>query len=154
MEIIALFDGIFATKPRDEWIRILRAGGDFIFTQVNSVDELPDDPQVVANRYIVDFDHPAHGKTKVVGIPVGLSETPGAVRRPAPDPKRNRRAVQPTQQRRRKVDKARPLYKDIPPRHHERRRAGCVDARTMLGWPRHALEHHDKNLAIGTLERS
>jgi crotonobetainyl-CoA:carnitine CoA-transferase CaiB-like acyl-CoA transferase len=84
-EIVALFDRAFATKPRDEWIRILRAGGDFIVAPVNSVDELPDDPQVTANRYVTDFDHPVYGSTKVVGLPVGLSETPGAIRRPAPE---------------------------------------------------------------------
>ena len=49
--------------------RILRAGGDFIFTIVNSVDELPNDPQVRANDYITDFDHPQFGKTQVVGMP-------------------------------------------------------------------------------------
>ncbi|MGD0950363.1 MAG: CoA transferase [Candidatus Binatia bacterium] len=81
---IDILDEIFATKPRAEWMRILRASGDFIFTIVNSVDDLPADPQVVANDYILDFDHPQFGKTQVVGIPVRLSETPGAVRLPAP----------------------------------------------------------------------
>ena len=85
MEIIAMFDRIFATKSCEEWVRILRAGGDFIFTPLNSVDDLPNDPQVQANRYITEFDHPAYGPTQVVGIPVGLSETPGAVERAAPE---------------------------------------------------------------------
>jgi crotonobetainyl-CoA:carnitine CoA-transferase CaiB-like acyl-CoA transferase len=82
---VEALDEIFATKPRNEWIRILRAGGDFIFTVVNSVDELPDDPQVQANDYVVDLDHPQFGKTRVVGIPVRLRETPGRVRSPAPE---------------------------------------------------------------------
>jgi crotonobetainyl-CoA:carnitine CoA-transferase CaiB-like acyl-CoA transferase len=85
MELIAILDQTFATKPFDEWSRILRAGGDFIFTHVNSVDDLPDDPQVQANRYVTEFDHPAFGPTKVVGLPIGLSETPGAIERPAPE---------------------------------------------------------------------
>ncbi len=82
---IEALDEIFATRPRDEWIGILRAGGDFIFTVVNSVDELPDDPQVRANDYVVDFDHPQFGATRVVGIPVRLRETPGQVRSAAPE---------------------------------------------------------------------
>jgi crotonobetainyl-CoA:carnitine CoA-transferase CaiB-like acyl-CoA transferase len=81
---IDILDEIFATKPREEWMRILRSSGDFIFTIVNSVDDLAADPQVLANDYILDFDHPQFGKTQVVGIPVRLSETPGAVRLPAP----------------------------------------------------------------------
>ena len=82
---IEILDEIFATKPRDDWIGILRAGGDFIFTVVNSVDDLRNDPQVRANDYIVDFDHPQFGKTQVVGIPVRLRETPGRIHSAAPE---------------------------------------------------------------------
>jgi crotonobetainyl-CoA:carnitine CoA-transferase CaiB-like acyl-CoA transferase len=82
---IAILDEVFAARPRAEWLDILRRGGDFIFTVVNTVDELPDDPQVLANQYIVDFDHPKFGPGQVVGVPVGLSETPGSVRAPAPE---------------------------------------------------------------------
>jgi crotonobetainyl-CoA:carnitine CoA-transferase CaiB-like acyl-CoA transferase len=82
---VEILDQVFATQPRDEWMRILRAGGDFIFTVVNSIDDLPDDPQVRANEYVTDFEHPQFGVTPVVGVPVRLSETPGAVRLPAPE---------------------------------------------------------------------
>jgi crotonobetainyl-CoA:carnitine CoA-transferase CaiB-like acyl-CoA transferase len=84
-EVVALLDRIFGTKPRAERLAILRAGGDFIVTPLNTVDDLPDDPQVIANQYVMEFDHPAYGPTKVVGVPVRLSETPGALRRPAPE---------------------------------------------------------------------
>ncbi len=83
---VALLDEIFASKPRDEWMKILRQDeGDFIFTQVNNVNELPDDPQVQANDYVVDFDHPQHGTIQMIGMPVRLSETPGGIRAPAPE---------------------------------------------------------------------
>jgi crotonobetainyl-CoA:carnitine CoA-transferase CaiB-like acyl-CoA transferase len=84
-DCVALLDATFATRPRGEWLDILRKGGDFIFSVVNSVDQLPDDVQVQANRYVAPFEHPAFGPTQVVGIPVGLSDTPGALRRPAPE---------------------------------------------------------------------
>jgi crotonobetainyl-CoA:carnitine CoA-transferase CaiB-like acyl-CoA transferase len=82
---VEILDGIFASKTREEWVGILRDGGDFIFTIVNSVDDLPTDPQVLANDYVVDFDHPQHGSTQMLGIPVRLSETPGGIRRQAPE---------------------------------------------------------------------
>jgi len=82
---VEILDQIFATKPRAEWIRLLRAGGDFIFTIVNSVDELPDDPQVRANDYVTDLEHPQFGTTQVVGVPVRLRATPGKVRSTAPE---------------------------------------------------------------------
>lgn len=84
-EAVEILDNIFATRPRAEWVEILRKGGDFIFTVVNSVDDLPDDPQVVANDYVVPFEHPRFGPTKVVGLPVQLSATPGTIRLPAPE---------------------------------------------------------------------
>jgi crotonobetainyl-CoA:carnitine CoA-transferase CaiB-like acyl-CoA transferase len=84
-DCVAVLDEVFASQPRDHWLRALADGGDFIFTVVNSVDELPDDPQVKINRYVEELDHPAFGPTRVVGIPVRLSETPGAVRTPAPE---------------------------------------------------------------------
>lgn len=84
-EAIRILDEAFATKSRDEWIPILRAGGDFIFTVVNSINDLPNDPQVIANEYVQDFEHPQFGVTKVIGVPVRLSETPGSIRSAAPE---------------------------------------------------------------------
>ncbi|MDJ0849302.1 MAG: CoA transferase [Myxococcota bacterium] len=83
---IAAFDEAFAKRPRAEWIEHLKKSpGDFIFTVVNTVDDLPEDPQVLVNGYVTDFEHPQFGPTKMVGMPVRLSETPGAVRSPAPE---------------------------------------------------------------------
>jgi crotonobetainyl-CoA:carnitine CoA-transferase CaiB-like acyl-CoA transferase len=84
-DCIALLDQVFAQKPRAEWLRVLAAGGDFIFSLVNSVDDLPDDPQMQANGYVTTFAHPTFGPTQVVGIPVRLSDTPGSIRLPAPE---------------------------------------------------------------------
>jgi crotonobetainyl-CoA:carnitine CoA-transferase CaiB-like acyl-CoA transferase len=84
-ELIAIVDKIFASKPRDEWMRILKAGGDFIYTIVNSINDLPDDPQMLANDYVVDYDHPAWGPVQVVGHPVILSKTPANPKAPAPE---------------------------------------------------------------------
>lgn len=82
---VEILDAAFATHPRDEWIRRLRAGGDFIFSVVNGVDDLATDPQMLANDYVTAFDHPRFGPTQVIGVPVRLSETPGRIRLPAPE---------------------------------------------------------------------
>jgi len=85
-ECVAILDAAFASRPRADWLRILAEdSGDYIYTIVNSVDDLPDDPQVRANDYVVTIDHPQHGPTRMVGVPVALSETPGSVRSPAPE---------------------------------------------------------------------
>jgi crotonobetainyl-CoA:carnitine CoA-transferase CaiB-like acyl-CoA transferase len=83
---VAILDEAFASRPRAEWLQVLREdAGDFIVTHVNAVDDLPEDPQVRANDYVVQFDHPDHGRTQMLGVPVRLSATPGAVRTPAPE---------------------------------------------------------------------
>jgi len=85
-ECVAIIDAAFARLPRAEWLQRLKDDpGDFIYTIVNSVDDLPDDPQVIANNYIIETDHPQHGPIKMLGMPVELSETPGSVRRHAPE---------------------------------------------------------------------
>jgi CoA:oxalate CoA-transferase len=85
-ECVAILDAAFATRPREDWIAHLRASkGDFIFTIVNAPGDLPDDPQVRVNGYVVDFDHPQFGKTPMLGLPVRLGETPGSIRLPAPE---------------------------------------------------------------------
>ena len=52
---------------------------------VNDWSDVAQDPQVIANEYIVEIDDPDHGMVKVPGIPVQLSKTPGKVERLAPE---------------------------------------------------------------------
>jgi CoA:oxalate CoA-transferase len=74
---IAILDDIFATKPRDEWIEILkRQVPKMAFARVMELAEVLDDPQVLANEYVIECDHPVFGNVKLVGFPVWFSETP------------------------------------------------------------------------------
>ncbi|MFZ0887987.1 MAG: CoA transferase [Candidatus Binataceae bacterium] len=84
-ELVAILDRTFANRPRDEWLRILKEGGDFIYTVVNSISDLTTDPQVLANDYIVEYDHPELGKTSLLGMPLKFSQTPGEPRGHAPE---------------------------------------------------------------------
>jgi crotonobetainyl-CoA:carnitine CoA-transferase CaiB-like acyl-CoA transferase len=84
-ELIKVLDQRFASKPRAEWMAILKNGGDFIYTLVNAISDLPDDPQMIANNYIVPYDHPTWGPVNVIGVPVRLSKTPGDPRGVAPE---------------------------------------------------------------------
>ncbi|MFQ5827367.1 MAG: CaiB/BaiF CoA transferase family protein [Dehalococcoidia bacterium] len=84
-ELISLLDDIFATRTCDEWIEILKNSGDLVFSPIQRISELPQDPQVIANEYITEFDHPTLGRTKDTGFPVAFSKTPASVRLPAPE---------------------------------------------------------------------
>lgn len=81
-ELVAILDERFATKPRDEWMRILKEA-DCIFTPIQSLTEVTQDPQAFANHYVIEVDHP-WGRQRMVGFPWDFSETPATWRRPAP----------------------------------------------------------------------
>jgi len=82
-ELIAIFDGIFASKTREEWMKILEEHG-CIYTPVQSIPEVVEDPQVLANNYLINIDHPDYGPVRTAGFPWDLSETPASWRRGAP----------------------------------------------------------------------
>ena len=50
---------------------------------MNHVEALSD-PHCLARGMVQEVEHPAAGRMKTLGIPIKLSETGGAVRRPAP----------------------------------------------------------------------
>ena len=74
----------FATRTRAEWIeRLLQY--DTIHAPVQTPTQVRDDPQVLANQYLVDYVHPTHGPFKVACSPVQFNGEPTDVRRIAPD---------------------------------------------------------------------
>ena len=82
-ELVAILDQRFATRSRDEWIRILKEEG-CIFTLIQTPLEVSQDPQAFANNYFIEVQHPEWGKTKMVGFPWDFSETPASWWREAP----------------------------------------------------------------------
>ena len=84
VEVIKVLDKTFATKPREEWLKLLKAET-VICGAVQSYDDIPKDPQVIANDYLTTVTHPVHGVLREVGVPVKLSETPGYARTAAPE---------------------------------------------------------------------
>ena len=82
-ELVAIFDQRFAARPRDEWLAALEQAS-CIATPVQNPMEVTRDPQVLANNYIVDVEHPEEGTTRMTGFPWDFSQTPASYRRPAP----------------------------------------------------------------------
>jgi crotonobetainyl-CoA:carnitine CoA-transferase CaiB-like acyl-CoA transferase len=83
-ELAAILNEIFCTRTREEWTKALKAKG-VLCTPVQRYEDLPNDPQIIANEYFTEMEHPTGGKMVEVGIPVKLSATPGRVRGPAPE---------------------------------------------------------------------
>ena len=71
------------TEPRAFWIDRLTAAG-LPCGSVRNLQELFDDPQVDARGMIARIEHATAGQLRVLGVPVKLSDTPGAVRTAPP----------------------------------------------------------------------
>ncbi len=82
-ELVAIFDQVFASKTRDEWMKILEEHG-CIYTPIQNIPEVVEDPQPLANNYLIEINHPEYGPVRTMGFPWDLSETPASWRRGAP----------------------------------------------------------------------
>jgi crotonobetainyl-CoA:carnitine CoA-transferase CaiB-like acyl-CoA transferase len=81
--INAIVGGIFAANTTAHWVELLNAAG-VPCGPVNTVAEVFQDPQILAQDMILDIDHPGHGIVRMLGFPMKLSATPCRVRRSAP----------------------------------------------------------------------
>jgi CoA:oxalate CoA-transferase len=82
-ELRSLLATTIREKTTDKWRQIFDQSG-IPNGPINSIDQVVNDPQVIAREMIVEVDHPLAGKTALPGIPIKLSETPGTIREPAP----------------------------------------------------------------------
>ena len=71
------------TRTRDEWIAALRAEG-VPCGSVRDVAGVLEDPHLSAREMIQAVEHATAGGIRVLGVPIKLSETPGAVRTAPP----------------------------------------------------------------------
>jgi crotonobetainyl-CoA:carnitine CoA-transferase CaiB-like acyl-CoA transferase len=74
--LLSLLDELFATGTRDDWVARLR-GADIVAAPINTLLEASNDPDVIANGYVTEVEHPKHKrKLKVHGTPWQFSATP------------------------------------------------------------------------------
>jgi CoA:oxalate CoA-transferase len=73
----------FMTKTAEEWQAMFDSAG-IPSGPINTVDKVVTNEQVVARKMILEVDHPTAGITRIPGIPIKLSRTPGEIRMAAP----------------------------------------------------------------------
>ena len=83
-ELLAELDATFAKKPRAEWIERL-VSADIPNGPVNDYASMAREPQVIANRYLEELEHPSLGTVGVVGSPIRMSKNHTGARTTAPE---------------------------------------------------------------------
>jgi len=82
-ELVALLQAPLRERPAEHWLAALEAAG-IPAGPVLHFDEVFTDPHFLAREMVAETNHPETGPFRTLGVPVKLSETPGAVRRAAP----------------------------------------------------------------------
>ncbi|MFV0257543.1 MAG: CaiB/BaiF CoA transferase family protein [Acidimicrobiales bacterium] len=82
-ELIAQAETVFRNHPTDAWLERLHAAG-CPAARLNLPHEALDDPQVAANGFRSDLDHPRFGRHRVPAYPLRLSGSVAPPERPAP----------------------------------------------------------------------
>jgi formyl-CoA transferase len=81
--LVPLLAEMVKTKTKQEWILQLEAAG-VPCGPINNLDEVFEDPQVVARGMRIDLPHPAGAQVKLVGSPMKMSATPPQYDMPPP----------------------------------------------------------------------
>ena len=82
-ELEQVIQEILLQQDSDYWLSRLDAAG-VPSSPINRYDEALHDPQIRSRDMVVEYEHPAAGKIKSLGIPAKMSRTPGTISRPAP----------------------------------------------------------------------
>jgi CoA:oxalate CoA-transferase len=81
--LVEIINAVTETRSVDHWIEVINKGG-CPCGRVMNLGEVFSDPQVLSQEMVLEVDHPGHGRVKMTGFPVKLSETPPKLHRPAP----------------------------------------------------------------------
>ena len=81
LEIIEFMRGTFRKKTLDEWEATL-GDLDICWGRVQALSEVLDDPLFRQREMVVEIEEQDGKKSKTLGVPVKLSDTPGSVRTP------------------------------------------------------------------------
>jgi crotonobetainyl-CoA:carnitine CoA-transferase CaiB-like acyl-CoA transferase len=82
-ELVALLERYFVEKPSAHWLVAMAAAGIPAGPVLDFAAAMAD-PHIVDRGMVVEMDHPTAGRLRTLGIPVKMSQTPGALSRPAP----------------------------------------------------------------------
>lgn len=85
VELIRILDDIFLEKDLAQWTNRLDAHG-LVWTHIPmNFEEVINDPQMQANDFIVEAEHPSFGPAKIITSPIRLNKIVPPIRKFAPE---------------------------------------------------------------------
>jgi crotonobetainyl-CoA:carnitine CoA-transferase CaiB-like acyl-CoA transferase len=78
-ELYALIGAAMPARTTDEWVQAL-IQNDILFGKVNTPDDLLTDPHLASMEMFPLVEHPTEGTLRLIGFPIGFSETPNTLR--------------------------------------------------------------------------
>lgn len=81
--LVPLLEGVFKSRATREWVEALEAAG-VPNGPINNIEQVFEEPQVVARGMRIELDHPLAGKVPLVASPMRFSATPLAFETPPP----------------------------------------------------------------------
>jgi crotonobetainyl-CoA:carnitine CoA-transferase CaiB-like acyl-CoA transferase len=78
-EMIPELDGIFSSRTREEWFKLLTSAG-VPCGPVYTMSEIFADPQVLHRGMLIEMSHPRAGRVRLIGNPMKFRETPAQIK--------------------------------------------------------------------------
>ena len=82
-ELASLLEETFSHETTGHWLELLDAAG-VVAGPIYNMEQVYQDPQVLAREMLVDLEDPELGTIHNIGVPVKFSSTPGKIRSRAP----------------------------------------------------------------------
>jgi crotonobetainyl-CoA:carnitine CoA-transferase CaiB-like acyl-CoA transferase len=82
-ELVRELEAALAGRGTDDWVAVLIEAG-VPCGPIHDYRQVFEDPHTQAREMEIRLEHPVEGEIRALGIPVQMSDTPGAIRRPAP----------------------------------------------------------------------
>ena len=91
-QVMSILKPIYKTKTRDQWLEQFGAQG-IPVAPVQNIDDFMAYKQVIASDMVQTVREPKLGNVKEMGVPVSLTDTPGKIKGPSPQPGQHTREI-------------------------------------------------------------
>jgi crotonobetainyl-CoA:carnitine CoA-transferase CaiB-like acyl-CoA transferase len=91
-QVMSMLKPLYKTKTREQWMKQF-VDASIPVAPVQTVDDFMAYKQVIASDMVQTIKEPKKGNVKEMGVPVALTDTPGKIKGPSPQPGQHTREI-------------------------------------------------------------